>query len=71
MVDEDLLAELDADLVVREKGRSAVLRQAAADYLERRKRAEIARDYRGAYSATDDIDDELEGWEDEGEWPND
>ena len=69
MFDEDLLAELDADLVVCEKGRSAVLRQAAAEYLEHRRHEDIARRYQRAYGATDELDDELEGWEDEGVWP--
>ena len=69
MFDEDLLAELDADPVVRERGRSAVLRQAAAEYLERCRHEDIARRYQRAYGSTDDLDDELEGWEDEGVWP--
>ena len=38
MFDEDLLARLDADEGVKEKGRSAVLREATAAYLERRRR---------------------------------
>ena len=71
MFDEELLDELDADLVVREKGRSAVLRQAAAEYLEKRKREDIAAAYARAYASTGEPDDELEGWEDEGEWPKD
>ena len=70
MFDEDLLAELDADPVVRDKGRSAVLRQAAAEYLEHRRHENIAREYQRAYGSTDDLNDELEGWEDEGVWPN-
>lgn len=71
MFDEDLLAKLDADPVVREKGRSAVLRRAAAEYLERRRSETIAREYQRAYGSTDELDRELEGWEDEGVWPND
>jgi metal-responsive CopG/Arc/MetJ family transcriptional regulator len=71
MFDEDLLAELDADPVVRDKGRSAVMREAVAEYLEARKRERIAEAYERAYAETREIDEELEGWEDEGEWPKD
>lgn len=71
MFDEDLLAELDADPVVRDKGRSAVLRRAAAEYLERRRSEGIAQAYEHAYCSTDGLDEELDGWEDEGVWPND
>jgi metal-responsive CopG/Arc/MetJ family transcriptional regulator len=69
MFDEDLLAALDADPVVRERGRSAVLRDAAADYLERCRKEHIARQYREAYASTTEVDEELAGWEEEGEWP--
>lgn len=69
MFDEDLLAELDADPVVRDKGRSAVMREAVAQYLDTRKRERIAREYARAYGSTSELDEELEGWEDEGEWP--
>lgn len=71
MFDEDLLAELDADPVVRDKGRSAVMREAVADYLEARKRERIAAAYQHAYASTGELDEDLEGWEDEGEWPKD
>jgi metal-responsive CopG/Arc/MetJ family transcriptional regulator len=69
MFDEDLLAELDADPVVRDKGRSAVMRAAVAEYLDARKRERIAQDYERAYGSTSELDEELEGREDEGEWP--
>lgn len=71
MFDEDLLAELDEDPVVRDKGRSAVMREAVAEYLDARKRERIAQDYDRAYRSTSELDEELEGWEDEGEWPKD
>lgn len=70
MFDEDLLAELDADDDVRARGRSAVLREAAAAYLERRRKAVIAADYESAYAGREGLDEELEGWEAEGEWPS-
>jgi metal-responsive CopG/Arc/MetJ family transcriptional regulator len=68
-IDEELLARLDADGEVRSKGRSAVLRRAVIDYLERRRRTEIAEQYRLAYSNGQGLGDEFEGWEDQGEWP--
>ncbi len=71
MFDEELLAELDDDLVVREEGRSAVLRRVAADYLEQRRRDAISRGYQSAYGSPGCADDDLEGWEDEGTWPSD
>jgi metal-responsive CopG/Arc/MetJ family transcriptional regulator len=70
MFDEDLLAELDADEDVRARGRSAVLREAAAAYLERRRRAVIAGEYENAYAGREGLEEELEGWETEGEWPS-
>ncbi len=70
MFDEDLLAQLDADEDVKKKGRSAVLREAAAAYLERRRRALIADGYQSAYAGQEGIGAEFEGWEEEGEWPS-
>ena len=71
MFDEALLAKLDADERVKAKGRSAVLREAAAAYLERRRRSSIARQYRAAYADGADLNEELAGWEEAGAWPND
>ena len=70
MFDEVLLAQLDADDQVKAKGRSAVLRQAAAVYLEHARQSSIARQYREAYSDTTELDEELAGWEEEGVWPS-
>jgi len=50
MFDEDLLAELDETAVVREKGRSAVLRQLTSDFLRQRREREIDAQYERAYS---------------------
>jgi metal-responsive CopG/Arc/MetJ family transcriptional regulator len=69
MLDEDLVARLDASEEVRAEGRSAVIRRAAAEYLERRRRAAIADQYRKAYSGDPGLGDEFAGWEDQGSWP--
>ena len=68
-LDERLLAELDATEEVRRDGRSAVLRRAAAEYLRRRHRPAVGA-YHSAYGKEPGLDDEFEGWEGEGEWPD-
>ncbi len=68
--DEALLAELDATEEVRRDGRSAVLRRAVAEYLRTRRRLAIAEGYRRAYGSEGDLGDELDGWEDQGRWPD-
>ena len=69
--DEALLERLDRHPSVRERGRSAVVREAAAEYLKRQDAEDIARRYRAGYLDTSDLDDELEGWAGEGVWPDD
>lgn len=69
-VDEPLLAMLDADSEVRRRGRSAVLRRAATEYLERRKREAVAQQYKAAYGSGQHVAEALAGWEDEGVWPD-
>jgi metal-responsive CopG/Arc/MetJ family transcriptional regulator len=70
MFDEDLLAELDETADVREKGRSAVLRQLASDFLRQRRQQEIDAQYERAYAGVEDpLGKDFEGWEDEGVWP--
>jgi metal-responsive CopG/Arc/MetJ family transcriptional regulator len=69
-MDEELLRELDEDEETQREGRSAVLRRAAAEYLERRRRIDIAKRYRQAYADEPGLGAEFEGWEDEGQWPN-
>jgi metal-responsive CopG/Arc/MetJ family transcriptional regulator len=69
VLDEDLLARLDASEEVKAEGRSAVLRRAAAEYLARRRREAIADQYQKAYADSAGLGDELEGWEDQGSWP--
>lgn len=68
-LDEDLLARLDADEEVRRDGRSAVLRRAADEYLQRRRRRLIAEQYAAAYGQDAGLGAEFAGWEDQGEWP--
>lgn len=68
--DEELLAALDEDRRVQAEGRSAVLRALASEYLARRRREEIAEQYRAAYADGDGLGEELAGWEEQGEWPS-
>ncbi len=68
-IDEPLLTRLDASEEVRRTGRSAVLRRALSDYLDRQRRAAIAKQYRQAYGADPGLGGEFEGWEDQGAWP--
>ena len=67
--DEALLERFDRHPAVRERGRSAVLREAATEYLKRRDAEEIARRYRAGYCDTSSLDDEFKGWAAEGAWP--
>jgi metal-responsive CopG/Arc/MetJ family transcriptional regulator len=70
MFDEALLRRLDADEEVRQTGRSAVLRRAAAEYLRRRRARKTASAYQRAYGTSRSaLDRELTGWPDEGAWP--
>jgi metal-responsive CopG/Arc/MetJ family transcriptional regulator len=72
MFEEDLLSELDKTPDVREKGRSAVLRQLTGEFLRRRREENIDTQYRHAYEKVDrPLGDEFVGWEDEGVWPPD
>jgi metal-responsive CopG/Arc/MetJ family transcriptional regulator len=70
-VDEGLLAKLDADEETKRDGRSAVFRRAVAEYLKHRKRLAIASSYRRGYGSKPGLGAEFDGWENEGEWPND
>jgi metal-responsive CopG/Arc/MetJ family transcriptional regulator len=67
MFDEDLLAELDKTADVREKGRSAVLRQLASDFVGQRREREIDAQYERVYKGVEaPLGEEFEGWKDEG-----
>ena len=68
LINEETLAELDADGEVRRQGRSAIFRQLAADYLKRNKEKNISALYKQAYGGIK-IGEEFAGWEREGVWP--
>jgi len=74
--DETLLARLDRHPMVRERGRSAVLRKAASDFLKRQEAEEIDRRYRAGYAdpakgdcELRDWSGELKDWAAQGVWP--
>lgn len=67
-MDEELSTRLDRAEEVRQIGRSTVLRRAAAEFLARQSRVEIARQYQEAYGANAGLGKELKGWEGEGAW---
>ena len=68
-IDEKLLKALDQDSEVRSKGRSAVFRRVLAEHLKRSRRAAVSRAYRQGYEKGKAGAPELEGWADEGTWP--
>ena len=70
LIDEPLLAQLDAHEDTRTLGRSAVLRRAAAEYLRRHRARATAEAYRRAYGKDGGRDEELRGWPDQGAWPD-
>ena len=67
--DEDLLRELDATAEAKREGRSALMRRAVAEYLQRRRQQAIDDQYRKAYAGGGGLGDEFAGWEELGEWP--
>ena len=70
LFDEDLLAELDETAEVREKGRSAVLRQLTSNFLRQHREREIDAQYERAYAGVEDpLGKDFAGWEEEGVWP--
>jgi metal-responsive CopG/Arc/MetJ family transcriptional regulator len=66
--DEHVLSLLDADPEVKKMGRSAVLRQAALEYLRKKRKQSIAAAYRRGYA---EGVRELAGWAKESSWPAD
>jgi metal-responsive CopG/Arc/MetJ family transcriptional regulator len=66
--DERLLARLDGDEEVKRDGRSAVLRRAVAQYLERKRRRAIADAYRRGYGKHP-AEAEFGAWAEEAAWP--
>ena len=71
LFDEELLAELDADEQVQKVGRSRVLCQLAASYLKRRREADVDARYVAGYGEDSRVSEELQGWDEEGVWPDD
>lgn len=69
LIDEDLLADLDADEKVRSEGRSKVMRRLIASYLESRREARLDAQYAQGYGDQPRVSEELEGWAEEGSWP--
>lgn len=67
--DEKLLARLDEDQDVKRDGRSAIVRKAVEQFLERQRRSRIAEQYQRAYGKKPELGEEFKGWEDQGEWP--
>ena len=67
-MDEDLLAQLDADDEVKKKGRSAVIRLAVTRWLRSRKEQLIVEEYRRAYGEEGGLGEEWDGWEEQGAW---
>ena len=65
-VDDGLLERLDSCEEVRARGRSAVFRQAVADYLAKQEAEEIVRAYKVGYGAAPP--DEFDDWAAEAAW---
>ncbi len=64
----ELLEQLDQRPEVRERGRSAVLREAAAAYIASKRAKDIANFYKKAYTKFPQTAEELV-WAGQGEWP--
>jgi metal-responsive CopG/Arc/MetJ family transcriptional regulator len=71
LINEEMLADLDADDQVKTVGRSKVLRRLVAAYLESRREARLDAQYRRGYDNHSDVNVELEDWSEEGLWPDD
>jgi metal-responsive CopG/Arc/MetJ family transcriptional regulator len=70
LMDEELLAGLDEDEEVRRNGRSKVLRGLVSAYLEGRREARLDAQYRQGYGDNLQVSEELDGWAEEGPWPD-
>jgi hypothetical protein len=69
MMDPGLLAELDRTEEAARDGRSAVLRRALAEYLDRRRKLVVRERYERAYGSGTGLGEEFGGWQDQGTWP--
>ena len=65
-IDEGLLQRLDSCQQVRSRGRSAIFREAVANYLARIEAEEIDRAYEAGYGAAPP--DEFDDWPAEAAW---
>lgn len=69
-IDVDLLQKIDADPAVREKGRSAFIREAVEHYFDVKERRELEEGLRRAYSGqADAVLDEVAELIGTQEWP--
>ena len=68
-MDPELLARLDAEDVVKKKGRSAAIRSAVDEWLRRLREQQIVNEYRRVYGEEDGLGPEWAGWEEEAAWP--
>ena len=70
--DEAVLERFDRHPTVRERGRSAVLQEAASAYLMGADNDNnVAERYRAGYLNAPKINDELKGWSNQAVWPED
>lgn len=67
--EEGLLSRLDEDEDVKRLGRSAVVRNLVDEFLRRKREARIDESYRRGYADSGGLGPEFEGWEEEGQWP--
>ena len=70
LFDESLLAELDTDADVLKHGRSKILRELVASYLKERRQAALDSQYAAGYGGDTQVHEDLAGWDEEGEWPD-
>ncbi len=69
LIDEKLLAGLDEDEEVQRIGRSKVLRGLVSAYLESQREARMDAQYKQGYGDSLQVSEELDGWGEEGSWP--
>lgn len=67
-MDPELLARLDAQEVVKQKGRSAAIRSAVDAWLRRLREQQIVQEYHRAYGEGDGLGQQWAGWEEEAAW---
>ena len=70
LFDESLLAELDTDDEVKKHGRSRVLRDLVSGYLRSRRQEILDSQYAAGYGSESQVCEEFDGWDEEGEWPD-